>query len=304
MTKICFFQSEIPYEALLKTFAKMTPSNNGVWKDLIGVTKPDIADFHVVIDETKFKVDAKKAIYVGGHPTSCTGYSNFENRGGYVAKLDLAETFGFGEWWIEASYDQLTKLEVPKKTKNLSCILSDTRVFDYHKKRIEFMTEFCSKHPNEVDLYGRIAIRDNEQSLNNSYKGTAGVPTCVKNYERLYWFGKITALEQYRYSLEFDMGRSPEMGICENYWSERFFDAMLLWTMPIYYGGTNIHEYLPENSFRYINLFNPAHNSEYVIDIINSDFREKHIEDMREARDLLLNKYQIWPRIKSVIDKL
>jgi len=100
------------------------------------------------------------------------------------------------------------------------------------------------------------------------------------------------------------MGRSPEMSICENYWSERFFDAMLLWTMPIYYGGTNIHEYLPENSFRYIDLFDSNHTPEYIIDIIDSDFREKHIEDMKEARYLLLNKYQIWPRIKTVIDNL
>ena len=304
MIKICFFQNQISHEKVLNTFSKMTPNSTGIWKDLVGVTNPDIADFHVIIDETNLKVDSKKAIYVGGHPTSCTGYNNFENRGGYVAKLDLAETFGFGEWWLKANYNELSSLQSPNKTKDLTCILSNTRVFDYHRKRVKFMMDFCSKYPIRVDLYGRIIIREGENSLHNSYKGPVGVSETHTNYEKLYWFGKRKALEPYRYSLEFDMGRSPEMGICENYWSERFFDSMLLWTMPIYYGGTNIHKYLPENSFRYIDLFNPNHTPEYVIDIIDSDFREKHIEDMKEARNLLLNKYQIWPRIFSVIKGL
>ena len=304
MVKICFFQNTISHERLLHTFSKMTPSCTGKWQNLIGIGNPDMADFHIIIDETSLKVNPKKAIYVGGHPTSCTGYSNFENRGGYVAKLDLAETFGFGEWWLKANYDELSHLQPQNKTKDLSCILSNTRVFDYHRKRIDFMASFCKKYQTRVDLYGRIAIGEEENSLLHSYKGQVGVSVANPNYEKLYWHGKRQAFEPYRYSLGFDMGKSPEMGICENYWSERFFDSMLLWTMPIYYGGTNIHKYLPENSFRYIDLFNPNHTPEYVINIIESDFREKHIKDLTEARHLLLNKWQIWPRIQEVIHNL
>lgn len=304
MVKICFFQSQIPHDRLLETFKKMTPGRSGTWKDIAGISNPSVADFHVVIDETKFKVDPKKVIYIGGHPTSCTGYSNFEDRGGYVAKLDLAQEPGFGEWWLKADYDELSKLQPLKKTKDLTCILSDTRVFDYHKRRIQFMVEFCNKHPTRVDLYGRIRIQDGESSLHNSYKGELGVPCTPFDYMNHYWYGKRRALEPYRYSLEFDMGRSPEMGICENYFSERFFDSMLLWTMPIYYGGTNIKKYLPPDSFRYIDIFNPNHSPDYVMDIVNSDFREKHISDIAEARNLLLNKWQLWPRLWSIIHKL
>lgn len=304
MIKICFFQSEISHERLFETFRKMTPQKYGKWKDIEATTNPDIADFHIVIDETKFAVDPKKAIYVSGHPTSCTGYSNFENRGGYVAKLDAAETFGFGEWWLEMDYDALSSLKPMQKTKDLSCILSNTRVFDYHKDRIKFMTNFCAKYPTKVDLYGRISPQDNEKSLHYSYKGVLGVGAEIVNYEKRYWHGKIPALAPYRYTLEFDMGRSPEMGICENYFSERLFDDMLLWVMPIYYGGTNIEKYLPINSFRYFDLYNSTHTPEYVLDIISSDFREQHIADLAEARDLLLNRYQIWARIHEVIHSL
>lgn len=304
MIKICFFQSNIPHEQLLNTFKKMTPGKSGHWKNLVGITSPENANFHIIIDETTFAVDPKKAIYVGGHPTSCTGYSNFENRGGYVAKLDIAETFGFGEWWLRADYDELSALQNPNKTRNLSCILSDTRVFDYHRDRIKFMTQFCAKYPKEVNLYGRIIPREDEQSLYNSFNGTAGITSTSQNYMKAYWFGKRPALEPYRYSLEFDMGRSPEMGICENYFSERLFDSMLMWCIPIYYGGTNIEKYLPVNSFRYFDLYNSNHTAEYILEIIHSDFREQHLVDLAEARNLLLNRYQIWPRIKEVIDNL
>jgi hypothetical protein len=304
MSKICFFQSEISHEQLLKTFSKMTPGRRGYWRDLEGTTNPEIADFHIVIDETAFAVDPKKTIYVGGHPTSCTGYSNFENRGGYVAKLDIAETFGFGEWWLREDYDTLSAMQPMKKTKNLSCILSDTRVFDYHKDRIKFMANFCKKYPKEVDLYGRIMPRDDEQSLYNSYNGVAGIASTSQNYYKAYWFGKRPALEPYRYSLEFDMGRSPQIRKCENYFSERLFDSMLMWCMPIYYGGTNIEKYLSINSFRYFDLYNLNHTPEYILGIIRSDFREQQLKDLAETRDLLLNKYQIWARIHEIIHNL
>lgn len=304
MSKICFFQGSISHERLFETLRKMTPRKSGQWKDISATTNPDIADFHVVIDETTFNTDPKKTIYVGGHPTCCAGYSNFENRGGYIAKLDIAETFGFGEWWIELDYDALSTLQNPVKTKNLSCILSDTRVFQCHRDRIKFMVEFCKKYSSEVDLYGRIQIRDGEDSLNHSYKGCLGVDASVTNYMNRYWHGKLPALEPYRYSLEFDMGRNPETGKCENYFSERFFDSMLMWCMPIYYGGTNIEQYLPINSFRYFDLYNANHTAEYILDIIHSDFREQHLADIAEARDLLLNRYQIWPRVHEIIHSL
>jgi hypothetical protein len=100
------------------------------------------------------------------------------------------------------------------------------------------------------------------------------------------------------------MGRSPEMGPCENYFSERLFDSMLMWCIPIYYGGTNIDKYLPINSFQYFDLYNLNHTPEYILDIIHSDFREQHLSDLAEARNLLLNKYQIWARMWETIHSL
>jgi len=74
-----------------------------------------------------------------------------------------------------------------------------------------------------------------------------------------------------------------------------------MWCMPLYWGGTNVEDFLPADSFRYIDINGDGSD---VMDIVNSDFREKHLDAIAEARDLLLNKYQIWPRLHSVIKEI
>ena len=303
MFKVCFLQSTHDNEEVLNHYKKMTPNRSGKWKEMVGTTSIEEADYVVIIDYSMHEPIPKNKpkIYIGAHPQVCRGYYCFDEKEAII-KMDLKDTFGFGEWWLDEDYDTLSALKPPKKTKDLSCILSNGRTHDFHKKRIEFMVNFCSKYSNRVDLYGRIKIGKGEESLNKSFKGVCGSSKKDKNYKTTYWNGKRKALEPYRYSLEFDNGSTPKEGICRNYFSERFFDSMLMWCMPIYYGGIDIHKFIPINAFRYIDIFNDS--SEYVINIIESDFREQHLKDIAEARYLLLNKYQIWSRVYLAIKKL
>lgn len=296
--KVCFLQTEWDNQKLLNTLRKMTPNRSGKWKDMEATTNIKEADFYVVIDYTIHDIDTTRAIYLGAHPTTCGGYVSFDGIDAF-AKRDLKNSFGYGEWWLDEDYDALSAMEPPRKCKNLSCILTNNRTYDYHRRRIEFMVEFCEKHPFEVDLYGRIKPQVGEESLNRSLMGVLGADTSEENYYDRYWFGKRMALESYRYSLEFDMGSSPDWGICKNYFSERFFDSLLMWCCPIYYGGIDIHRYIPENSFRYIDPFKDK--PEDVIEIAKSDFREENIGYLAEARNLLLNDFQIWPYVYSII---
>lgn len=298
MIKVCFLQSEWDNKKVLDTYKKMTPGRSGKWKDMIAVTSIDEADFCVIIDYTIHTVPPEKAIYIGAHPTSCTGYVCFDDKPAF-AKLDLKNTPGFGEWWLNIDYDTACTLQPTLKSKNICCIISNQRLFDYHRKRIEFLNTYCDKYTNSINVYGRIIPTSTEKAISNNLHGPLGSTPKDVSYDSTYWYGKETVLEQHRYALEFDMGASPEMGICENYFSERFIDDMIMWCMPIYYGGTNIHKYLPENSFKYVDIFKD--NSEYIYNIVNSDFREIHLNDMAEARDLLLNKYQLWPRIYNIV---
>jgi len=302
MVKVCFLQSEWPNQQVLDTYKKMTPNCSGQWHEMVGVPSIEEADFCVIIDYTNQEVPANKAIYIGAHPTSCGGYVCFDDKEA-VARLDLRDTPGFGEWWIDYSYDELINLPPPKKTKKAICIVSNQRTYDYHRRRIEFLNEYCQKFPGELEIYGRIQCRKNEEHIQKHYRGVLGTGNDDPNYLSSYWYGKESALELARYVLEFDMGASPEMGKCENYFSERFYDDILLWATPIYYGGTNLEKFFPPCSFYSLDIF--THTVDYVHSIINNNVSQEHyLEAIAECRDLLLNKYQLWPRIYRVINSL
>ena len=64
-----------------------------------------------------------------------------------------------------------------------------------------------------------------------------------------------------------------------------------MWTVPIYSGGKNIGNFLPPSSVIPFDRVNTE--VEEVLRIVKTDYREKHLEDIREARNLLLNKYQV-----------
>ena len=115
-----------------------------------------------------------------------------------------------------------------------------------YAKRVKYMEEVV-KQGIKLDLYGRPSERFEEnETLMKVYKGQLG----IKNFNALkgeHFLGKETVGE-YHYSLEFDVGPT------RNYISERFYDAMLLWTKPIYFGSRNVHDILPEGSFEYIDI--------------------------------------------------
>lgn len=288
--KISFIYDSVGQEQYLKILSKMTPKRSGVWKDMVAVTNPEEADFQVVIDDTSYPVDPKKVIYIDAHPyiENYIGYSDLSKKE-CVAKLDLKETFGFGEWWLSYDYDYLTALPNNIKSKDLCCVMSNNHDFnnDGREKRKPFLHRFCGKYTGELNLYGRIKPTGN---LLAHYRGELGT-----NTPDSYWYGKEQVLSDHRYSLEVDVG------LTKHYFSERFFDAMLMWCMPIYWGGTTVHEWLPKESFRYFDIDKDGDDVYYII---HSDFREKNIEAMREARDIILNKLQLWARVYSVIKGL
>jgi hypothetical protein len=278
----------------------MTPNKSGLWLNMLGVDNLSDCDFAVVIDhkDKAQEIPEEKIIYIGAHPTSCDGYQCFDDKKCF-AKLDSRDTLGMLEWWLRYSYDDLVSLKPMKKTKGLCTILSNQRHYDYHRKRIEFINEYCRKYPKTIEVYGRIQCRQGEEEILRHYKGPCGVPDNNPYYMKLYWYGKEEVLEQHRYVLEFDMGESPQQGICKPYCSERFADDILLWSMPIYYGGTEIDRFFPKDSFIYLDIFKD--DPKKIYDIINSDIREKNLDAIAECRNLILNKYSLWPRIYEVI---
>jgi Glycosyltransferase family 10 (fucosyltransferase) C-term len=284
----------------LDTLLKMTPGRSGKWKEMTLITDADKADFCVVVDGYSRPFPAERTLFFGQHPKGVTrSYRDFKGIR-QLASYPLDDYLNPGEWWIPYDYDTLIKMDPPKKEKNVCCCVAyhknDER--EMYRRRIYFMRHFAKKSTN-IDLYGRPEEdfrQDNE--LSAIYRGCIGKNTFDPKIGE-HFLGK-EVVGDYRYSIEFDVGKTI------NYISERVYDAMLLWTMPIYFGSTNVEKFLPENSFRYVDIDNWQDENEIqkTIDIINSDFREQHIDDIAQARDLMLNKYQsvayAYEKIKSL----
>ena len=71
-------------------------------------------------------------------------------------------------------------------------------------------------------------------------------------------------------------------------------------TIPIYYGCPNISEYFPEDSYYVVNI-NKEDCIEKIIEIINKPITQKNIDALAKARDLILNKYNIWNIIDNIL---
>jgi len=272
----------------------MTPKRSGRWQRLVGVDRIEEADLAVIIDYTIFELPKHiKKVYMGAHPYGHTvGYRCFDEYKGDPNTLgihDLRDDAGFGEWWLEEDYDTLSALEPPKKTKKLISIISEKTASEGHIARRRYMEKFCKQYPNDIEIWGRIQPFPEEPNIKRCYKGILGYTRQDPNFAEYHYMGKTQILKDTRYILEHD----DNFG-CVHYFSERFFDDLLLWCFPIYHGGGQIDRYLPKNSFR---TFDYNTDPKEIIEMANSDFREKHIEDMREARHLLLNKYQMWARV-------
>ena len=70
--------------------------------------------------------------------------------------------------------------------------------------------------------------------------------------------------------------------------------------MPIYYGCINIDEYFPKNSYYYVDITKENCIAE-IINISNKPITKDNIKALEKARNLVLNKYNIWSSIENCL---
>lgn len=183
----------------------------------------------------------------------------------YTQKLDYTgpkfiHSHGALPWHIGRSYDELCLEKPTPKTHALSWVTSDDRQHPGQQARITFL-DMLRTHL-DFALWG---------------KGFRWIDR------------KWDALSPYHYTLAIENYRGP------HYWSEKIADAFLAWTMPIYYGATNITDYFPEESMAIIDINDPQTAVEQVCEIISSNRTEKNRDAIAHARELVLEKYQFFP---------
>lgn len=171
-------------------------------------------------------------------------------------------------WHVNKTFDELISTEVPVKSKKLSAIVGDAMDVPGHIKRKTFLQHIQNDKSLELDLYGKKI-----------------------NFIEDKWDG----LAPYKYSLAMENTRGP------NYWTEKIADCFLSWTVPVYYGCTNLENYFPKESFIRIDIGQPEESLAKIRRIINEDNWERYIPALEEARNLLLNRYQLFPYLSEMI---
>jgi len=168
-------------------------------------------------------------------------------------------------WHVNKTYDELVKERPPEKTSKLSWITSNLSHLRGHRERLAFLERLRAKTP--FDLFGR-----GFQPIGDKWNGIA----------------------PYRYSL------AVENFSGHYYWSEKLADCFLAWTMPIYFGCTNLAEFFPPESFISIDIREPD-AVDRVREAIETDLWLKRRDAIAEARRLVLDHYQLFPYISAKI---
>ena len=94
--------------------------------------------------------------------------------------------------------------------------------------------------------------------------------------------------------------------VVENYihahhWSEKLADAFLSNCLPFYAGDSALEEILPPESFIRIPLEDPALALSIIREAVAAGEYEKRLPAIREARRLILQKYNLWSQVLDTI---
>ena len=170
-------------------------------------------------------------------------------------------------WHVNKSYDELKAWRIPEKRANISWITSNMTVFPGHERRMRFL-DHLKLNNLKIDLFGK------------------GI-----NYIEDKWDG----LAPYRYSLAIENSSGP------NYWTEKIADCFLSWTVPIYFGCTNLEDYFPAESFIRIDIDRPDDALNVIDNALSSDNWNARLPALEEARNLVLDRYQLFPQIDEFV---
>jgi len=272
---------------MCENYIMQTPNSSGIWEDIQVTYNIEEADYLIIedncsIEEAKcfndktriyFSREALDNVSHQRYPSSHFIRSSFWDNTGYLYTKWM---YGLGACGgIGMTYDELKGEKVPpNKSRLISTVQSNKTMTPTHRDRVAFVSAAAKNC--DLHVYGSINCKNRELLENN----------------------KRHALDRYKYCLTFD----NQMSI-ENFFGTQFTDSILRWTVPFYGGGANLSKFFPEKSFIKISPSDLSEVDRVKSIIENNDDYKDRINALREARELILNKYNIWPTIKNIIDE-
>lgn len=262
--------------------SQQTPNRTLQWKDFI-FTEDDVeeCDYLIILDFPKkdFSVKVKKENIIHiclEPPNEVSKYRQYANKkvSIIINQLNINQnnilSHGALPWHLNKDYDFLNALrpdELVKEDK-IVWVTSNQKSSIGHKQRMLFLDRI--KKLPFVELYGRgiSPIDDKWDVLSNS-----------------------------KYAISYENFKN------DYYWTEKITDCFLSYTMPIYFGCGNILNFFPKNSIIQLDP-NDRHIDLFLKDLITSKIWKKNMDAIIEARELVLNKHQLFPFLYDLISNL
>lgn len=158
------------------------------------------------------------------------------------------------------------------KTKDLSLITSSKRLMPGHNLRLKFVEVLRQKLGSKIELFGR---------------GFHFVDA------------KTEAINDFRFTISMENSRIP------HYWTEKFADPILAFTIPFYCGCTNIDDYFPEDCYIPIDIDNKDQAIARIREVLLHPEEEyaKRLPALLKARKKILDEYNLFAELDSMFGK-
>lgn len=274
---------------------RQTPGSKGLWGNCQFFVNKDIeeCDWWVVYDgllgEEKVKCPHGNTILITGEPPGVRKYDkkflnqfakivtchrDFNHPSIIYAQQGLPWHVGRrvkddGSVSYSKDYDELKPLKTFNKDELISVISSNKTFTQGHKKRFEFVKRLSEHFGSKLDVFGR-GIRDVED--------------------------KWDAISEYKYHIVL------ENSACPDYWTEKLSDAFLGGAYPFYYGCPNISDYFPAGALTSVDIGDFAGTVAIIEKAIKNQQYERSIVDINVARELILDKYNIFAVLCNMCD--
>lgn len=275
-------------------YLRRFPNREPLWGNCQFIFDPDCREYDwlVVYDDLPrdSPVEAlacprDHTLLITGEPSSITYYGkSFLKQFGHV--LTSQETWALKHpgvirrqpgllWYYGGSdergtYDSLVATPPPQKSKLLSTVCSTKAMrHTLHSLRLHFTKQLMAELP-ELDVFG-------------------------------YGMGKLDnkadAIDPYRFHLVI------ENHSCPHHWTEKLADAYLGYSLPIYFGCTNLDEYFPPDSYIMLDIRDFPKSLKTLRDLLASNQYEKRLPAIIEARRRILEEYATFPQLVRLIQE-
>ncbi len=177
-------------------------------------------------------------------------------------------------WHIGKSFDELIAVDRHSvsgyKQDRISWITSNYKHKEGQVARLKFL-DFITQNGLEFDLFGK------------------GFNPIEDKYD---------AMHEYKYSI------AIENYSCNDYWTEKIADSFLSFCVPFYHGAKNIDKYFPKGSFIHIDPERPLESMQKMQEAVAGNYWEQNFDALCEARELVLRRYQFFPWVAELTNKL